>query len=869
MPNWLAPWLIGLAYFLAGLPTILASPAGHEYLIGTGLALAGLSLVGPRLLPALFCASLLLGLLGNLPLQWAFFQAIAELLGPGLGAMLLRQMPWRSLDRWSGRLAFLVFGVALPPLLSSLGLLALRSLSEPVAPDILSGSLWLGVAGRALGVLGLGLPILWLGRRYQQSQLEQLAWQGLTDQTSSGTCEWDLQTGHKQASANWQAWAGAEGDWLGWLEHSHPLDRSAILASLQELQTQPGKESFDTTLRLRIKPGGEWRDFRLHLQVLRRDRHGKAERLRTLLHDVDWERSSAERQRLATHLFQHLNEGLAVVDPQFMVVDVNPSYCRMLRAERERLLKQPALPLSSAVLGDAGHDLAVVRETLRATGLWQGQIRVRRSDGELCAFQLTLSSVQEAAGPARYHVLTLADSRSQPLPDELAQQARQDHLTGLPTHRELLHMLEEALPLSQREGFMLCVCCVDLDGFRQLNERHGQAAGDQLIHQVAQRLLHALRSAPQWRDLLARLNGDEFALVLRCRNQEEAQLALERLLNVLRAPHVLPGSSAPLSLTASIGATLYPLDPSDGETLLRHATQALHQVKRNGRDAARFFDTEKRARKEAQALALARMQEALDSQELRLYYQPKVDMRHAKVLGVEALLRWQHPQRGLLAPAHFLPLLEGTGLGVRVGDWVIEQALKQSAAWLGLGLRLDVSVNVAARHLQSADFGQRLQELLGRHDPLVAHHLTLEVLESAALADVDATHALLQRCRRLGVRSALDDFGTGYANLTYLKRLPVDVLKIDRSFVQSMLADEQDRAIVEGVIKLAQSFGCGVIAEGVESPAHAQALLKLGCTQGQGSGIASPMPADEVAAWVQGFVRGGWPGPVRQPITVD
>ncbi|MFH7043046.1 putative bifunctional diguanylate cyclase/phosphodiesterase [Paucibacter sp. JuS9] len=263
------------------------------------------------------------------------------------------------------------------------------------------------------------------------------------------------------------------------------------------------------------------------------------------------------------------------------------------------------------------------------------------------------------------------------------------------------------------------------------------------------------------------------------------------------------------------------------------------------------------------------MQEALDSQELRLYYQPKVDMRHAKVLGVEALLRWQHPQRGLLAPAHFLPLLEGTGLGVRVGDWVIEQALKQSAAWLGLGLRLDVSVNVAARHLQSADFGQRLQELLGRHDPLVAHHLTLEVLESAALADVDATHALLQRCRRLGVRSALDDFGTGYANLTYLKRLPVDVLKIDRSFVQSMLADEQDRAIVEGVIKLAQSFGCGVIAEGVESPAHAQALLKLGCTQGQGSGIASPMPADEVAAWVQGFVRGGWPGPVRQPITVD
>lgn len=868
MPDWLAPWLIALAYFLAGLPPILAGSGGKEYLLGTGLALAAFSLMGPRLLPALYCAALLLGLIGDQALPWAFAHSASELAGPLLGALLLRQPQWQALDRWSGRLAFLLFGAVLAPLLSSLGLLTLRSLHEVVTPQTLAEVLQTGCSSRALGVLGLGLPILWLGRRYQQSRQEQLAWHGLTDQASSASCEWDLRTGQRQASANWELWAGAEGDWLGWLERSHPMERSATLAALQELQSQPGKESFDSTLRLRGAPG-EWRDFRLHLQVLRRDRHGKAERLRTLLHDVGWERSSEERQRLATHLFQHLNEGLAVVNPQFAVVDVNPSYCRMLKKEREHLLKLPALPLSSSVLSDAGHDLTMVREALRTAGLWQGQVRVRRGDGELCSWQLTLSSVPETQGPVRYHVLTLAESRSQPGPDERAQQARQDQLTGLPNHRELLSLLNEALPLSQREGFMLCVCCLDLDGFRQLNERHGQAGGDQLIHQVAQRLQGALRSAPQWRDLLARLDGDEFALVLRCRSQEEAQLALERLLNVLRAPHVLPGSSTPLSLTASIGATLYPLDQSDGETLLRHATQALHQVKRNGRDAARFFDTEKRARKEAQALALARMQEALDSQELRLYYQPKVDMRHAKVLGMEALLRWQHPQRGLLAPAHFLPLLEGTGLGVRVGDWVIEQALKQSAAWLALGLRLDVSVNVAARHLQSADFGQRLQELLGRHDPLVAHHLTLEVLESAALADVDATHALLQRCRRLGVRSALDDFGTGYANLTYLKRLPVDVLKIDRSFVQSMLADEQDRAIVEGVIKLAQSFGCGVIAEGVESPAHAQALLKLGCTQGQGSGIASPMPADEVAAWVQGFVRGGWPGPVRQPITVD
>ena len=221
--------------------------------------------------------------------------------------------------------------------------------------------------------------------------------------------------------------------------------------------------------------------------------------------------------------------------------------------------------------------------------------------------------------------------------------------------------------------------------------------------------------------------------------------------------------------------------------------------------------------------------------------------------GFEALLRWEHPSQGLIAPSQFLPLIEHTGLSSRIGDWVIAQALDHLSSWRRKGFDFSVSVNVSARHLQEPDFAQRLTELLARHTDPLADHLEIEITESAAHADIEATSALLTRCRAAGVRFALDDFGTGYSTLTYLKRLPVDVLKIDRSFVHNMLDDAQDRAIVEGVIGLAGTFGCSVVAEGVESPAQARALLDMGCIIGQGIGIAAPMPVAQVGDWIRQY----------------
>ena len=280
---------------------------------------------------------------------------------------------------------------------------------------------------------------------------------------------------------------------------------------------------------------------------------------------------------------------------------------------------------------------------------------------------------------------------------------------------------------------------------------------------------------------------------------------------------------------------------------------AVFGAKQAGRNGYLFFDAEHDRRAQARFVALGRVQEALAAGEFRLYYQPKVDMRTARVLGVEALLRWKHPDQGMISPAQFLPLIENTSLSAGVGDWVLQEGIEQLARWLRLGLDFTVSINVSARHLQEPLFAKNLAALLARHQAPVAQNLIIEVLETAALADVDYTCELMQECRALGVRFALDDFGTGYSTFTYLKRLPIDMLKIDRSFVINMLVDRQDLAIVEGVIGLSQTFACTVIAEGVETPAQAQRLIEIGCHVGQGNGIAAAMPADAVPDWVHHY----------------
>ncbi|MDE2615144.1 MAG: EAL domain-containing protein, partial [Burkholderiales bacterium] len=554
-------------------------------------------------------------------------------------------------------------------------------------------------------------------------------------------------------------------------------------------------------------------------------------------------------------LFQHLHEGLLVTDAELHALDVNPAYCDILGVPRDEVLGSvPSLLRPAPADPVARQQRAAMWAALREQGSWRGELLEQRRNGLACTLQTTISAVLGAQGELRYHVVVISDITEQRAQRErLERHAHFDELTRLPNRTRLAQLLVESMKAADVDGHLLVVCYLDLDRFKPVNDRFGHAAGDRLLAELAGRLRSALRSRENWTDCAARLGGDEFVLLLRVDTIEEARLAVERVLRVVAQPYPIEPDQDPVHVTASMGATIYPLDRSDADALLRHADHAMYGAKQSGRNGYLFFDPERRRRTEERVMAIGRVQEALDQQEFVLFYQPKVDMRSGRVLGFEALLRWDHPQQGVIPPLQFLPLIENTGLSSRIGDWVIAQALEHLTQWHRAGMQISVSVNVSARHLQEPDFAQRLTELLARHAEPLASWLELEMLETAAHADIDATSALLARCRALGVRFALDDFGTGYSTLTYLKRLPVDTLKIDRSFVHHMLDDAQDRAIVEGVIGLARTFGCAVVAEGVESPAQARTLLELGCDIGQGTGIAAPMRADQVAGWAHEY----------------
>ncbi|BCB26524.1 hypothetical protein SKTS_14100 [Sulfurimicrobium lacus] len=423
--------------------------------------------------------------------------------------------------------------------------------------------------------------------------------------------------------------------------------------------------------------------------------------------------------------------------------------------------------------------------------------------------------------------------------------AHYDTLTSLPNRVLLADHLRQVMAQARRHGHQLAVAYLDLDGFKTINDNHGHEVGDKLLVALAARMKQALREG----DTLARLGGDEFvAVLLDLPDKEASAPVLTRLLAAAAQPEQVDDYT--LQVSASLGITFYPqAEDVDADQLLRQADQAMYQAKLAGKNRYHFFDADEDRSVRGHHESLEGIRHALDAREFVLHYQPKVNMRTGEVIGAEALIRWQHPQKGLLPPAVFLPVIEDHPLAVELGEWVIASALTQMELWRASGLDLPVSVNVSARQLQEANFVERLRELLAQHPSVKWGDLELEVLETSALEDVARISQVIEDCRKIGVTFALDDFGTGYSSLTYLKRLQVDLLKIDQSFVRDMLDDSDDLAILDGVIGLSGAFRRQVIAEGVETAAHGEMLLRLGCKLAQGYGIARPMPPHEMPRW--------------------
>ncbi|MGF6109498.1 putative bifunctional diguanylate cyclase/phosphodiesterase [Pseudomonas frederiksbergensis] len=528
---------------------------------------------------------------------------------------------------------------------------------------------------------------------------------------------------------------------------------------------------------------------------------------------------------------------------------VNDQFCAISGYSREELIGQNHRLLNSGL--HSADFFAGLWRTIALGSVWKGEICNRAKDGSLYWVDSTMVPVlDEVTGRVdRYLSIRFDISEKRQLLHSLQWRVGHDVLTGLPNRAFLSDLLDQALEFSRQENIPLAVCMLDLDGFKAVNDGYGHASGDLLLVEVAKRL----RAIVRGEDVVARLAGDEFVLVLRyVRDLPELRAALNRVLGAISAPYSLHGKD--INVFASIGVTLFPYDNEDAETLLRHADQAMYVAKQRGRNRFHLFDVSRDQEVKATHQTVERVRQALAAGELRLHFQPKVNMRRGEVVGFEALLRWEHPQNGLVLPRDFLPLVEETDLIIDIGEWVMDQVLAQLHRWQQAGQGWPISINIAARHFQRADFVERLRQVLARHAQVAPQLLDLEIVESVAVENIQHVSACLQACQALGVQFSLGDFGTGYSSLSYLKRLRTQTIKIDKSFVRDILHDRDDLALTTAVIGLARAFGRQVIAEGLESVEHGLLLLQLGCEVAQGYFIARPMPPAEVPGWVAGFV---------------
>lgn len=422
---------------------------------------------------------------------------------------------------------------------------------------------------------------------------------------------------------------------------------------------------------------------------------------------------------------------------------------------------------------------------------------------------------------------------------ELTFLALHDKLTKLPNRALLEDRFEQAIQAAEREGERFAVMFIDLDGFKAINDAYGHQAGDQLLTEVATRIREAVRAV----DTVSRVGGDEFVLLLRVNTPEDAGELASRLLHRLREPVTVAGHSATVS--GSIGIAMYPEDGTDQRALMRHADAAMYHAKGQGRDAYCFFEPSMNQHAQAQQSLAQSLRLALRNGDLQLYYQPKVSAPENRILGAEALLRWEHPTLGMVPPDHIIPLAERTGLIVPMGEWVLDAACAQLALWHARGHGdWTMSVNLSA--LQFADPGlvDTVQATIARHG-LPPSSLILEITESVAMRDVELSLTVLRRLDAMGVRIAIDDFGTGYSSLLYLKRIPACELKIDRGFVRDLAEGGEDAAIVSAIVALGQTLKLKIVAEGVETPAQQDFLTRLGCDMLQGFLLGHPVPASQ------------------------
>lgn len=552
--------------------------------------------------------------------------------------------------------------------------------------------------------------------------------------------------------------------------------------------------------------------------------------------------------QLSSRIFSGAHEGIIVTDTAGIIIDVNPAFCEITGFSHKEAIGSPPSILNSGKQSPEFY--SSMWHEVKTSGYWQGEIWNRKKSGEIYAEMLTISSLKDVNNNTINFVGLFSDiTLRKEQNDRLELLAHYDSLTKLPNRILLTDRFNQAVSISRRTDTLLAVCFIDLDDFKLINDSYSHEVGDKLLIEVAGRLVSAIRHE----DTVSRLGGDEFILLLgEIQSTEECSEILERTVNLLREPYHINGQV--MSVGASIGISLFRNDNEQLDSLLREADQAMYQAKQSGKNSCCFFDASESLKLANKQAILNEIEHALENDEFRLFYQPKVNMLSGEVFGLEALIRWQHPDKGIIPPSEFLPIIDRTDLEILIGDWVIRTALDHLKLWSDLGIKLSISVNIAAHHLISPHFYNNLDTALAQVSDIESKYFQLEVLESSVLSDLDSIGDILSSCQnKLGITVALDDFGTGYSSLSHLTRIPANTIKIDQSFVRDVLVDPDDYAIIDGVIGLAHSFNREVIAEGVETTEHGQMLILMGCNNAQGYAISKPIPADSIPNWLDNY----------------
>ncbi|MBL1257163.1 EAL domain-containing protein [Methylocystis sp. Sn-Cys] len=631
----------------------------------------------------------------------------------------------------------------------------------------------------------------------------------------------------------------------------HPEDRQAVDEAFQA--SIRDRRLFNASCRLRLAGGRiKWAQLR---GVTLCDENGRPVRANGTLQDVTAQRQTDEQLNLAASVFETSLNGVVITDAEARIIKVNPAFSRILGYAPDDVIGK-----RTNIFRSKRHNAAFFKQLwakLKSEGEWHGEIWDRRKDGDSIPLWQNISAVRDGDGSVKNYISVFYDLTEQKRSAaHIHHLAYYDSLTDLPNRQLFNERCEQAMKLAHRTGRKMCLLFLDLDRFKYINDSLGHPIGDELLRAVARRLMQNLRQGA----MIARLGGDEFVVLLQnTQGPEDGQEVAHKIIAVLSSPFIVQGHR--LEVGASIGLSCYPGDGEDSATLIKNADLAMYQAKEEGRGKYLFYRSHLTDQAQERQFLEGELRKALEQGELFLNYQPQVDLADGRLVGSEALLRWRHPERGIIPPDKFIPIAEETSLITQLGEWALRAACRQAMEWMRKGLGLHrIAVNISGVQIERSDLVGLVADVLAETG-LPSKFLELEITETYVMRQAQKNVKVLDGLRSCGVSLAIDDFGTGQSSLAYLKRLPVNKLKIDRSFVSDLPSGENEAAITRAIVALGHSLHLKVLAEGIETAAQAEFLKGLGCEEAQGFLFSRPLDAAGMEALL---TQHGAPAPLTQ-----